>query len=213
MFIGRTDAEAKAPILWPPDVKNWLTGKDPDAGKDRGQEKGMTEDEMVGWLHRLNGHELSNLRELVMDREAWRAAVHRAAKNPTWLSDWMNWTKERGEDMVIQGRKRNYKDSLVVCLRYFGEGWRRGRDRGQMRRGSKSGYSYGLGITAEWWCSSRHIWGSCFIAKEFRDEVIVEKWIYLERKHTPQTECRPSQNERAPKYGMVSFYRLCNSIG
>ena len=56
--IGRTDAEAEAPILWPPDVKNWLIGKDPDAGKDRGQEeKGMTEDEMVGWHHWFNGHE------------------------------------------------------------------------------------------------------------------------------------------------------------
>ena len=56
--IGRTDAEAEAPILWPPDVKNWLIGKDPDAGKDRGQEeKRMTEDEMVGWHHRLDGHE------------------------------------------------------------------------------------------------------------------------------------------------------------
>ena len=56
IFIGRTDAEA--PILWPPEVKNWLTGKDPDAGKDwRQEEKGTTEDEMVGWHHRLNGYE------------------------------------------------------------------------------------------------------------------------------------------------------------
>ena len=88
IFTGRTDAEAEAPILWLPDVKNWLTGKDPDAGKDRGKEKGMTEDEMVEWFHWLNGHELSNLRELVMDREAWHAAVHGVAKNPMWLSDW-----------------------------------------------------------------------------------------------------------------------------
>ena len=58
IFTGRTDAEAEAPILWPPDVKNWLTGKDPDAGKDwRLEEKGMTQDEMVGWHHQLNGHE------------------------------------------------------------------------------------------------------------------------------------------------------------
>ena len=58
VFVGRTDVEAETPILWPPDAKNWLTGKDPDAGKDRGQEeKEMTEDEMVGWHHRLNGHE------------------------------------------------------------------------------------------------------------------------------------------------------------
>ena len=58
IFIGRTYAEAEAPILWPPDVKNWLNGKDPDAGKDwRQEEKGMTEDETVGWHHRLNGHE------------------------------------------------------------------------------------------------------------------------------------------------------------
>ena len=58
VFIGRTDVEAETPILWPPDVKNWLIWKDPDAGKDWGQEeKGMTEDEMVGWCHQLNGHE------------------------------------------------------------------------------------------------------------------------------------------------------------
>ena len=58
IFIGRTDAEAETAILWPPDVKNWLIGKDPDAGKDWMQkEKGTTEDEMVGWYHRPNGHE------------------------------------------------------------------------------------------------------------------------------------------------------------
>ena len=58
IFIGRTDAEAETPILWPPDAKSWLIWKDPDAGKDWGQEeKGMTEDEMVGWHHRLRGHE------------------------------------------------------------------------------------------------------------------------------------------------------------
>ena len=57
IFIGRTDAEAETPILWPPDIKSWLIWKDPDAGKDWGQEeKGKTEDEMVGWHHWLNGH-------------------------------------------------------------------------------------------------------------------------------------------------------------
>ena len=58
IFIGRTDAEAEAPILWPPDVKNWFIWKDPDAGKDwRWEEKGATEDEVVGWHHWLDGHE------------------------------------------------------------------------------------------------------------------------------------------------------------
>ena len=58
IFIGRTDAEAETPILWPPDVKSWLIGKDPDAGKDwRQEEKGMTEYEMIGWHHRFDGHE------------------------------------------------------------------------------------------------------------------------------------------------------------
>ena len=58
IFIGRTDAETGTPILWPPDAKNWVTGKDPDAGKNwRQKKKGMTEDEMVGWHHWLDGHE------------------------------------------------------------------------------------------------------------------------------------------------------------
>ena len=58
IFIGRTYLEAETPILWPPHVKNGLTGKDPDAGRDwRQEEKGMTEDEIAGWHHRLDGHE------------------------------------------------------------------------------------------------------------------------------------------------------------
>ena len=76
VFIGRTDAEAETPILWPPDEKSQLIGKDPDVGEDwRQEEKGATEDEMGGWYHWLNGHEFEKLREMVKDEETWCAAV------------------------------------------------------------------------------------------------------------------------------------------
>ena len=89
VFIGKTDAEAETPILWPPDAKSWLIWKDPDAGKDWGQEeKGTTEDEMAGWQHITDTVDmgLGRLRQLLMDREAWRPAVHRVAKSQTRLS-------------------------------------------------------------------------------------------------------------------------------
>ena len=92
MFSERTDAEAETLILWPSDAKNWLIWKEPDAGKDwRQEEKGTTEDEMVAWHHQLNGHEFENTASVVMDRVAWRAAVHGVAKSRTRLSNWTDW--------------------------------------------------------------------------------------------------------------------------
>ena len=84
-----TDAETETPILLPPEAKNGLTGKDPDAGKDwRQEEKGMTEDEIVGWHHRLNGHEFEQAPGVGDGQGGLHAAVHGAAKSWTWLSDW-----------------------------------------------------------------------------------------------------------------------------
>ena len=90
IFIGRADAEAETPILWPPDVKSWLTGKDPDAGKDWGQEeKGMTEDEMVGWHHRLHGREFEQTVGGSEGQRSLACCSPGVKESRTWLNDWI----------------------------------------------------------------------------------------------------------------------------
>ena len=91
--FGRTDTETETPILLPPDAKNWLIGKDPDAGKDWTHEEVTTEDEMVGWHHRLDGHEFDQSLGVGDGQEAWCAAVNGVTKSRTRLGDWteLNW--------------------------------------------------------------------------------------------------------------------------
>ena len=88
IFIGRTDAEAEAPVLWLHDAKSQLTGKGPDAGKDwRQEERGTTEDEMVGWHHLLDDMSLSKLWELVMDREAYLQSIWLQRVRLDWATE------------------------------------------------------------------------------------------------------------------------------
>ena len=93
VFNGRTDVEAKTPILWPPDAKIWLIWKDPDAGKDWGQvEKGMTEDEMVGWHHWLNGYEFQQA-PAVGDGWGSLACCSPWGCKESDMTVWLNWTE------------------------------------------------------------------------------------------------------------------------
>ena len=90
VFFGRNDAKAETPVLWPPHAKSWLIGKDPDAGRDWGQEeKGTTEDEMAGWHHWLDGRESVWTPGVGDGQEAWCVAIHGVAKIWTRLKDWI----------------------------------------------------------------------------------------------------------------------------
>ena len=97
VFIGRTDGEAETPILWPPDAKSWLIWKDPDAGKDWGQEeKGMSEDEMVGWHHRLNGHGFG-WTPGVGDGQGGLACCNSWGRKESNTTEQLNWTEPNQE--------------------------------------------------------------------------------------------------------------------
>ena len=121
ILIGRTDVEAETPVLWPSDTKNWLIGKDPDAGKDwRREEKGMTEDEMVRWHHWLNGHEFEQALG-VGDGQGSLGCCSLWGGKESDMDQWMNWTEvlqkwAKAEDMgeglswphrVLPGYNRN----------------------------------------------------------------------------------------------------------
>ena len=104
MFIGRTDVEAETPILWPPDEKSWLIWKDPDAGKDWGQEeKGMTEDEIVGWHHWLNGHGFG-WTEGVGDGQGGLACCGSWGGKELDTTEQLNWT-ELNKESSFQGNR------------------------------------------------------------------------------------------------------------
>ena len=98
ILIGRANAEAETPILWPLDVKNWLIGKDPDAGKDwRQEEKGTTENEMVGWHYQLNGHEFEQALSVGEEQESLGCFSPWGCKDSS-MTEWLNWTETPWEN-------------------------------------------------------------------------------------------------------------------
>ena len=106
IFIGTSNAEGEAPIFWPLDTRNWLIEKDPDAGKDwKWEEKGMTEDEMVGWHHQLDWHEFGN------GQATWYAAIHGFTKGWRQESDWTDKCRRTALNYTF-----NFRDALFIMI-------------------------------------------------------------------------------------------------
>ena len=119
IFIGRTDAEAEAPILWPPDEKNWLIGKDPDAGKDwRQEEKGTTEDETVVWHHWLNGHEFEQALG-VGDGQGILACHSPWSHKESDMTERLNWTDRlpQGSHLVLYSFM-GFDKCIMSCIHH-----------------------------------------------------------------------------------------------
>ena len=121
VFIGRIDVEAETPILWPHDAKNWFIWKDPDAGKDWGQEeKGTTEDEMVGWHHRPNGHGFGWTPAVGDGQGGLACCGSWGRKSQTWLNDWteLNWKSNcKGKRTVGKASKGINIDKIIIGLK------------------------------------------------------------------------------------------------
>ena len=119
IFIGRTDAEAETPILWPPHVKSGLIGKDPDAGRDWGQEeKGTTEDEMVGWHHRLDGHE-SKWTPGVGDGQGGLACCDSRGCKESDTTEQLNWTELKSKSYEFFWFPSAYKIMFTLYFSLF----------------------------------------------------------------------------------------------
>ena len=122
IFIGRTDAEAGTPIVWPPDVKNWFIGKDPDAGKEwRQEEKGMTEVEMVGWHHWLDGHDFEQAPGFGDGQGSLECYCPWGHKESD-MTEWLNWTEEfkwrtsiRCSSVYLRSSDFIFSVPIIIC--------------------------------------------------------------------------------------------------